>query len=210
MLLDFHLAQAPIRPDGPVLRRLGGTPAYMSPEQWTAMVEARAGRTISGTVDGRSDIYALGLMLYEALGGTMEVGAWFPTRQTVRLAPHVPVGLVDILSRCLAYEARDRYPDAALLAEDLRRHLSDLPLRGVANRSFSERWRKWRRRRPHALGWAAILSLTLATLAASGLLAWNDARSASAGPRRRWPRVASSSMVTRTPPRWSSWTAAWR
>jgi eukaryotic-like serine/threonine-protein kinase len=176
MLLDFHLAQAPIRPDGPVLRRLGGTPAYMSPEQWAAMVEARAGRTIPGTVDGRSDIYALGLMLYEALGGTMEVGAWFPTRQTVRLAPHVPVGLVDILTRCLAYDARDRYPDAALLAEDLRRHLSDLPLRGVANRSFSERWRKWRRRRPHALGWAAILSLTLATLAASGLLAWNDAR----------------------------------
>ena len=71
-------------------------------------------------------------------------------------------------------------------------------------------WRKWRRRRPHALGRAAILSLTLATLAAAGLLAWNDARSASAGPRRRWPRVASSSVVARTPRRRSSWTAAWR
>jgi serine/threonine protein kinase len=40
MLLDFHLAQPPIRPDGPALRQLGGTPAYMSPEQWSAMIES--------------------------------------------------------------------------------------------------------------------------------------------------------------------------
>ena len=176
MLLDFHLAQAPIRPDGRALQRLGGTPAYMSPEQWAAMVEARSGRAVALPVDGRSDIYALGILLYEALGGTMEVGAWLPTRQIVRLEPQIPVGLVDIISRCLAYDARDRYPDASLLAEDLRRHLTDLPLRGVANRSLRERWRKWRRRRPHALGWAAFTTLALAAALALGLVAWSDAR----------------------------------
>jgi tetratricopeptide (TPR) repeat protein len=58
------------------------------------------------------------------------------------------VGLSDVLGKCLADEPRDRYPSAAALADDLRRHLADLPLCGVVNRSFRERWRKWRRRQP--------------------------------------------------------------
>ena len=38
-----------------------------------------------------------------------------------------------------------------LLSDDLRRHLNNRPLRGVRNRSLSERWHKWRARRPYAL-----------------------------------------------------------
>src|SRR5438132_493615 len=60
MLLDFHLSSEPIRPGGPLPDWLGGTPAYMSPEQQLALAAVREGRPISVLVDGRSDIYSLG------------------------------------------------------------------------------------------------------------------------------------------------------
>ena len=72
-----------------------------------------------------------------------------PTRLPLdRLNPEVSAGLSDIIGRCLDADPRDRYPTAAALAGDLRRHLNHLPLVGVPNRSLIERWRKWRRRRP--------------------------------------------------------------
>jgi tetratricopeptide (TPR) repeat protein len=63
----------------------------------------------------------------------------------------VSAALADLLARCLAADPARRYPSGAALAADLRRHLADLPLRGVRNRSPAERWYKWRRRRPAAL-----------------------------------------------------------
>src|SRR5262249_57978758 len=90
-----------------------------------------------------------------------------PSRELRRCNPQVSVGLADLLDRCLAPDPRERYPDAAALAADLRRHLTDLPLQGVRNRSLVERWRKWRRRRPSAptrFGWF------LTVLAAGGFL----------------------------------------
>jgi hypothetical protein len=69
--------------------------------------------------------------------------------------PDISVGLTDITLKCLSTKPAERYRDAASLADDLRRHLNDLPLRGVANRSLSERWRKWRRGQPAP--WAEAL-----------------------------------------------------
>ena len=177
MLLDFHLAQPPIRPNESVRRQLGGTPNYMSPEQWVAMMELHEGRPITSTVDGRSDIYALGVMLYEMLGGAIPFG-FCPTLQMQFRRPlQVPVGLADIVDKCLAFDSRDRYPDAAQLAEDLRRHLANLPLRGVSNRSLTERWQKWRRRHPHALGRAVTTAVaSSAVILVAGLVAGGDAR----------------------------------
>jgi tetratricopeptide (TPR) repeat protein len=60
-------------------------------------------------------------------------------------------GLGDLIEKCLARDPSARYADAASLADDLRHELADLPLRGVPNRSLTERWRKWRRRKPQAL-----------------------------------------------------------
>src|SRR5262249_53371185 len=56
---------------------------------------------------------------------------------------------------------------AAALAADLRRHLADQPLRGVRNRSLTERWRKWRRRRPNALAVLGLI-LTVFIMSAAG------------------------------------------
>src|SRR5262249_16644716 len=70
MLLDFHLAQERSHPDGPAPTGLGGTPAYMSPEQKAAIAALRERRAVRTPVDGRSDIYSLGVLLHEALGGS--------------------------------------------------------------------------------------------------------------------------------------------
>jgi serine/threonine protein kinase/Tfp pilus assembly protein PilF len=180
MLLDFHLARGPIALDLDLPDRLGGTPEYRSPEQRDAMAAISQGKTIPAPVDGRSDIYSLGLLLYETLGGGPPKDSPSVRRALEDCNPRVSPGLSDILQKCLASHAADRYPTAAALAQDLRRHLNDQPLRGVANRSLVERWRKWRRRRPTALGRVLFAIAALAALAAilgvTGLRSWQRPR----------------------------------
>jgi serine/threonine protein kinase/Tfp pilus assembly protein PilF len=163
MLLDFHLAREPIRPVGPVPEYFGGTPDYMAPEQHAAMLSLRDGEPVEVTVDGRADIYSLGAMLYESLGGQLPFADDSPPLE--RLNPRVSAGLSDIVAKSVARRAEDRYPDAAAFADDLRRHLADQPLVGVPNRSVAERWHKWRRRRPNQFRAAGML-LVVATAAA--------------------------------------------
>ena len=140
VLLDFHLARHPVRQGVSVTGRLGRPPRPMSPEQSDAVEATRQGRPASHPVDGRCDIYALGLLLAEAPDGSpvkaaepCSLSRWKPGN------PAVPLGLTDIVRRCLAADPAARYPTAAALAEDLRRHLDDLPLKGVPNRSPRER-----------------------------------------------------------------------
>lgn len=171
MLLDFHLARGPIAPGEWVADRLGGTPGWMSPEQEEAMRAVAMRRSVPVAVDGRTDIYALGLLLREALGG---FGSMRPGRAAIHRPAGVSAGLADILQKCLALDPGDRYEDAATLADDLRRQLNDLPLRGVRNRSPLERWQKWRRRHPGALAWlfTALTLVLAATIAGGGSLAF--------------------------------------
>jgi serine/threonine protein kinase/Tfp pilus assembly protein PilF len=159
MLLDFHLARAPVAAGGPPPNWLGGTPQYMAPEQRLAIAAVREGSPVPSGVDGRADIYALGLVIYDALAGDVARPAYAAPRPLSQLNPRVSVGLSDIIQKCLSPAAGDRYGSAAALANDLRRHLSHLPLRGVPNRSPLERWRKWRRRQP--LGLSRVLLLAV-------------------------------------------------
>jgi serine/threonine protein kinase/Tfp pilus assembly protein PilF len=172
MLLDFHLARGPIAALAPTPAWMGGTPEFMSPEQQRALEAVRNGHTIADSVDGRADIYSLGLLLYDALGGRREVAPTGPPTPLHDCNAQVSLGLSDIIHKCLRSRPRDRYPHAADLAADLRRHLADLPLRGVANRGLVEQWRKWRRRRPYALSRSFILVLSAATIIAAGALIW--------------------------------------
>jgi len=98
-----------------------GTPAYMSPEQCQGL-----------PVDGRSDIYALGIVLYEVVTGYLpfsvsrlseavekHVHMQPPSPRTV--APDIPVTLEAIILRCLAKQPEARFATAGELAQALRR-----------------------------------------------------------------------------------------
>ena len=172
MLLDFHLTREPLRRDGPAPERFGGTPDYMPPEQRQAMQALQDGLRIETDVDARADIFALGAVLYELLGGRLPWQANAPPLEHIN--SHVSRGLSDVVAKCLSPRPVERYPSAAALAVDLRRHLADQPLAGVRNRSLTERWRKWRRRQPEALRVAGLFAVVaLAALFAAGSTWWH-------------------------------------
>jgi tetratricopeptide (TPR) repeat protein len=153
MLLDFHLARPPLVAGESAPAWIGGTPGYMAPEQEAAVRAIQEGAAVPEGIDGRADVFALGVVLAKAL-----------QTPTHRPGYATPVGLSDILTRCTAADPTDRYPTAADLATDLRRHLAHLPLKGVANRSLPERWQKWRRRQPYALPLALAASAFISVL----------------------------------------------
>jgi serine/threonine-protein kinase len=104
-----------------------GTPQYISPEQ-------ASGKPI----DGRSDVYSLGVTLYEMLcgvrpfDGATESSVMRKHLQTSRPALPIKAGgsaphLTEILGRMMALRPEDRYPSARAVAEDLGRYLSRRP-----------------------------------------------------------------------------------
>jgi serine/threonine protein kinase/tetratricopeptide (TPR) repeat protein len=192
MLLDFHLAHEPIATGHPLPDQLGGTPAFMAPEQRAAAEAVDTDHPIHEPVDGRADIYGLGALVYETLGGRAPYrpGMSLPLN---RINAEVSPGLSDIVGRSLAWRPAERYRDAAALAADLRNHITNRPLGGVRNRSLVERWAKWRKRQPGALRFVAMIALVLCATGALALGAWlrvseriDEARSALAeGERQR-------------------------
>ena len=177
-LVDFGLARSTRLPDG--LTREGvvaGTPEYMSPEQLLRPRE----------VDARSDLYGLGVTLYEALTGECPFRGTVPMvlRQIQedeptpprRLVDRVPRDLETICLKCLEKEPDLRYADATVLAADLRRFLAGEPVRARPVGRVGRFWR-WCRRRPAV----AILGASLALVCLVGivlvLLAWGRERRA--------------------------------
>ncbi len=184
MLLDFNLSQDAYLRDQE--SRVGGTLPYMAPEH----LRAFAGK--GGTIDGRSDLYSLGVILYEMLAGRHP----FPATQhsgsleTVVLAlcaersrlpanlrqlnPAVSPAAAAIVQRCLEPDPNRRYQSARQLLEDLERQLAHQPLRHTREPSVRERAAKWVRRHPR-LATSGLVAVVLIALGLPGA-AWAVAR----------------------------------
>src|SRR5262249_46962868 len=93
MLLDFHLARSPLAPASTPPLSMGGTPAYMAPEQREAVRALSKGQPIPMGVDHRADVYALGLLLWETLAGALYTPSGSPDRRIVRRNSRVSPGL---------------------------------------------------------------------------------------------------------------------
>jgi serine/threonine protein kinase len=121
VLLDFGLSCHAHYPDllAEEMRKAVGSPAWIAPEQ---VVGVRG--------DPRSDIFAIGVMLYElatgelpfgepATAGGMRQRLWMDPVPPRKRNPQVPAWLQEVILKCLHPEAAKRYPSAAHLAMDL-------------------------------------------------------------------------------------------
>ncbi|MCY2962613.1 MAG: protein kinase, partial [Planctomycetota bacterium] len=157
-ITDFGLAKATDQGDLTVAGDVLGTYRYMAPE-------ALAGRT-----DAKSDVYSLGLTLFEML----VLKPAFPARErrgnysestsvTVpridRLNPAIPRDLATIVQKAVEAEPSRRYQTAGELGDDLQRFLSDEPILARRISPIEHLWRWAKRHRTVALAVATVAVL---------------------------------------------------
>jgi eukaryotic-like serine/threonine-protein kinase len=121
-VLDFGLARLQEADDSTIAGMALGTPTYMSPEQ--------AGGKVAD-IDGRTDIYALGAILFQLVSkrriheaehtlGLVVRMATTPAPKLHTVAPQVSPEFARIVDRALAFERDDRYPTAYAMLVDVR------------------------------------------------------------------------------------------
>jgi len=131
VVADFGIARAVSAAGGEQLTATGvtvGTPTYMSPEQAAGSRE----------LDGRSDVYALGCVLYEMLAGQPPFTG--PTVESVvhqhltaepraitQIRPAVPADVAGLLARALAKTPADRFSPAGAFADAISAHAASRP-----------------------------------------------------------------------------------
>ncbi len=182
-VIDFGIAAVTTDEGAPttITRAVAGTPGYMAPEQFEA----------GSQIDQRSDVHALGLLLYECLAGkpafAREGLSMAAAARSISDTSPTPLGVLDarlrgdletIAQHAMAKDPATRYQSAFEMAADLRRHTSGHPI--VARPvSMMHRGRLFARRNPVA---AVALVFAAAALAigvsASMIFGLNEQRAA--------------------------------
>ncbi|MFT7514331.1 MAG: serine/threonine protein kinase [Candidatus Omnitrophota bacterium] len=175
-ILDFGLAKS-FTGDDPqndvsIAGEIVGTPMYMSTEQARGEVE---------NIDGRTDVYALGVMLFELItkgqfpysreGGPYDIIRRKFTDQPTRprtIDPKINIDLEAVILKAIEADAEKRYQSAELLAQDLEHYLSGQPV-SARRHTTTYITGKWMRR--NRFGIAAVVSLIIA---AAGFSVYKD------------------------------------
>jgi eukaryotic-like serine/threonine-protein kinase len=176
---DFGLAKEEGTDNLTATGDLVGTLRYLAPERF------------QGCSEPRSDVYSLGLTLYEmlTLRPAFEACERVQLMQRIlheepprprRLDGRIPRDLETIVLKAMAREPGQRYPSAVALAEDLRRFLADRPVLARRSPAWERTWR-WCRRNPLVASLLPFVSLLLVTIAVGssvGLLVLSEEQQA--------------------------------
>lgn len=186
MILDFNVASDGSKPSHEC--RIGGTLPYMSPEHLRQFLD------IDVPVDERSDLFSLGVILYQLLAGSFPypVTTLPDRRETIRRMidqrmsypelirkrnSAVTPAIEAIVWKLLDPSPKYRYPSAEALREDINRQLSHQPLVFAPDRSLRERTRKWRRRHPRlATGMTVAVSVLLLLILPAAFIAASESQ----------------------------------
>ncbi|MEM1206829.1 MAG: protein kinase [Acidobacteriota bacterium] len=179
-VLDFGIVRMEDVPGATVTGEVLGTPGYLSPEQASG----------SRGIDRRSDVFALGVLLYELVAGHNPFLGGSKVESLLRVlegpppplrsaAPQVPADLEAIVDRALETEPRRRYPSAQALADDLRAFLAGRPTQARPT-TFVTRVRRRLRRHPRATAAAAVAVAGLVGLLVTAVAGERDARARAA------------------------------
>jgi serine/threonine-protein kinase len=167
-VVDFGLAQDQSEESLTRTGMISGTPAYLSPEQ--AQGEP---------LDRRTDVYSLGVVLYEMLAGKPPFTGASPAGTLVqvvqedpvrlrKVAPSVPLDLETVVMKCLEKDPDRRYDSARALADDLDRWLDGEP---IAARPAGWTYRLGKKlRKNRALAAVALAAAVVLILLAAGLV----------------------------------------
>ena len=208
VVLDFGVARLAVD-DGsmtPTATRAGeliGTPIYMSPEQ---------ARLRPDEVDARTDVYTLGVMLYELCCNELPYESRDvplpiltcmicedPATPLAKRDPALRGDLDAITGKALAKPPAERYQSIAALGDDVRRHLDKLPV-SVRSPGAFERTVRFVRRRPYLASAIAVAVTAAAAFAIVVTILWRDAAAARvvADDARAQSEAKSAALESRT------------
>jgi tetratricopeptide (TPR) repeat protein/predicted Ser/Thr protein kinase len=183
LVLDFGLAKLIDTPNASVMQSLSMSGQFLGSLPWSSPEQA-SGDT--HTADVRSDVYAIGVMMYHALTGyfpyevrgsihTVLENILHTEPQRLRLVNReIDEELAVIVHRCLAKEPERRYQSAGELAADLSRYLAGEPILARADSSWYV-LRKQLRRYRLALSASAIVAGVAVAATAASTYFWSDA-----------------------------------